>query len=206
MVKPPDLAAGHAGRYEGSYPMTAAACPAVFYVDSAFCITLWQNVAIFDIRGTVDVPRMLTVERAYQTLASRFSGGIVSCAVIQPGTPVSPPDALKECARFMRDLGPALMRVAIVIQDVGVAAQVFRTVARGINVVIRDNKLMTFDDLPAAVDALAPFIVPASGEMKIIPSLAAVLLSARMRYATMPPPPRLSSWHEPPASWPSLRG
>jgi hypothetical protein len=78
-------------------------------------------------------------------------------------------------------------------------------VVRGINVVIRDNKLTAVGDLPAAVDAVAPFIVPASGEMKIIPSLTAVLLSARARYATMPPPPRLSSWHEPPV-WPSLRG
>jgi hypothetical protein len=186
--------------------MTAAACPAIFYVDSAFCITFWQNIAIFDVRSTIDAPHMRMVERAYQTLASRFSGGIVSCVVVQPGTPVSPPDALKACARLMRDLGPALTRVAIVIEDVGVAAQVFRTVARGINVVIRDNKLMTFDDLSAAVDALAPFIVPARGEMKIIPSLTAVLLSARARYATMPPPPRLASFHEPPASWPSLRG
>ena len=205
MVKPPDLAAGALGDIEGSYPMTAAACPAVFYVDSAFCVTLWQNVAIVDLR-TIDVPHLLTIERAYQTLASRFSGGIVSCVLIQPGTPVSPPDALKEWARIMRDLGPAMMRIATVIEDVGVAAQVFRTVVRGINVVIRDNKLMAFDDSHAAIDALAPFIVPATCEMKIIPSLTAVLLTARARFATLPPPPRLASWHEPPASWSSLRG
>jgi len=185
--------------------MTAAACPAVFYVDSACCITFWQNLAIVDSRGLIDVPHMLTLERAYQALAQRFTSGIVSCVVIQPGTPVSPPDALKESARFMRELGPAMMRIAVVIEDVGVAAQVFRTVVRGINIVIRDNKLVVLSDLPSAVDVLAPLIVPATGEMNIMESLTAVLQTARVRYASIPAPPPSSTdeWRK---SWPSLRG
>jgi hypothetical protein len=56
-------------------------------------------------------------------------------------------------------------------------------------------------DMPSAVDVLAPYIVPAGGEMNIMQSLTAVLLTARARYALMPPPPRLSSTVEP-----SLRG
>ena len=185
--------------------MTAAACPAVFYADSVFCITFWQNLAIVDSRGLVDVPHMLTLERAYQTLAQRFNAGIISCVVIQPGTPVSPPDALKESARFMRDLGSAMIRIAVVIEDVGVAAQVFRTVVRGINVVIRDNKLVVLRDLPSAADALSWLIVPATGQKDVTAALDAVLHSARARYASMPPPPptpaptRRRAWH-------SLRG
>lgn len=186
--------------------MSAAACPAIFYVDGVYCITFWQNLAIIDVRGTVDVPHMLTLERAYQTLASRFTGGIVSCVVIQPGTPVSPADALKESARFMRDLGAAMMRIAVVIEDVGVAAQVFRTVVRGINVVIRDNKLTVLSDLPSAVDVLAPLIVRATGEMDVSQSLTAVLLSARARYVSIPPTPAPTAGELRKKSWPSLRG
>ncbi|HMJ54159.1 MAG TPA: hypothetical protein VK540_18890 [Polyangiaceae bacterium] len=182
--------------------MTAAACPAIFYADSAFCVTFWQNLAIVDSRGLIDVPHMLTLERAYQTLASRFTAGIVSCVVIQPGTPVSPPDALRESARFMRELGSAMMRIAVVIEDVGVAAQVFRTVVRGINIVIRDNKLVVLGDLPSAVEVLAPLIVPATDQMNVTSALTALLHSARARYASLPP---ASVPNEGPKSSPWLR-
>lgn len=186
--------------------MTAAACPAVFYADNVSCITFWQNIAIVDTRGLVDVEHMLILERAYQALAQRFSGGIVSCVVIQPGTPVSPPDALKESARFMRDLGSAMMRIAVVIEDVGVAAQVFRTVVRGINIVVRDNKLSVMGDLASAIDVLSPLIVPATGQMDVASSLKVVLHSARARYASMFPPPPPARTSEQRKSWTSLRG
>jgi hypothetical protein len=182
--------------------MTASACPAVFYADSVLCITFWQNLAIVDARGLVDVGHMLTLERAYQALAQRFTSGIVSCVVIQPGTPVSPADALKESARFMRDLGTSMLRIAVVIEDVGVAAQVFRTVIRGINVVIRDNKLVVPGDLSAAIDVLSPLIVPATGQMDLAGALKIVLQSARARYASMPPPPEPAREQQKP--WPAL--
>jgi hypothetical protein len=185
--------------------MTAAACPAVFFMDSVFCVTLWQNVAVVDVRGRVDVPHMLILERAYQTLAKRFSAGIVSCVAIQPATPVSPPDALKESARFLRALGSAMLRVAVVIEDVGIAAQVFRTVVRGINVVTRDNKLVVLGDLHGAVDTLSSLIVPATGAMNVAQALGTVVQSTRERYASMPPPVPRWSWDPPPSSQ-SLRG
>jgi hypothetical protein len=185
--------------------MTAAACPAVYYVDGACCITFWQNLAIIDSRGLIDVAHMLTFERAYQALAQRFTGGIVSCVVVQPGTPVSPPDALKESARFIRDLGRALLRIAVVIEDVGVAAQVFRTVVRGINVVNRENKLVVPVDLEAAVDVLAPLIVPAPGQTDVVGAVTTVVHSARARFASAtPPPPEAPIARR--KSWPSLRG
>ncbi|HMI87645.1 MAG TPA: hypothetical protein VK550_26345 [Polyangiaceae bacterium] len=185
--------------------MTAAACPAVFYADSVLCITYWQNLAIVDTRGAVDVPHMLILERAYQALAQRFTGGIVSCVVIQPGTPVSRPDALKESSRFMRDLGSAMIRIAVVIEDVGVAAQVFRTVVRGINVVIRDNKLVVVADVASAIDVLSCLIVPAAGQMDLAGALKVVMHSARARYASMPPLPP-ASVDEQRESSPTLRG
>jgi hypothetical protein len=183
--------------------MTASACPAVFYADSVLCITFWQNLAIVDTRGLVDVEHMLTLERAYQALAQRFTGGIVSCVVIQPGTPVSPADALKESARFVRDLGSAMLRIAVVIEDVGIAAQVFRTVVRGINVVNRDNKLVVLSDLQSAIDVLTPLIVPATEQMDVPGALKVVVDSARVRYASMPPPAAADKQR---ASSPSLRG
>jgi hypothetical protein len=185
--------------------MTASACPAVFYADSVFCITFWQNLAIVDSRGLVDVEHMLILERGYQALAQRFTGGIVSCVVVQPDTPVSPASALKESARFMRDLGTAMMRIAVVIEDVGVAAQVFRTVVRGINVVIRDNKLVVLSDLASAIDVLSPMIVPATGEMDVTGALKIVLHAARARYASMPPPPSVPNDQQRKSS-PSLGG
>jgi hypothetical protein len=184
--------------------MTATACPAVFYADSVLCITFWQNLAVVDARGLVDVEHMSTLERAYQALAQRFTGGIVSCVVVQPGTPVSPPDALKESARFMRNLGSAMTRIAVVIEDVGVAAQMLRTVVRGINVVTRDNKLVVLGDSRSAIDVLAPLIVPPAGQIDVAGALSVVLHTARARYASMSPPPPAPA-DERRKSWPSLR-
>jgi hypothetical protein len=146
---------------------------------------------------------MLTLERAYQALAQRFTAGIVSCVVVQPGTPVSPPDALKESARFVRDLGSAMLRIAVVIEDVGVAAQLFRTVVRGINVVNRDSKLLVLSDLQSAIDVLTPLIVPATEQMDVAGALKVVVDSARVRYSSMPPPAAAGQQR---ASSPSLRG
>ena len=179
--------------------MTAAACPAVYYVDSACCVTFWQNVAIIESRGLIDVTHMLTFERAYQALAQRFTGGICSCVVVQAGTPLSPPDALRESARFVRELGSALRCIAVVIEDVGIAAQVFRTVIRGINVVTRENKLVVLGDFASAVDVLTPLIVPAAGQRDVSGAVTTVLNSARARFASTPPP-------APDPGWPSLRG
>ena len=172
--------------------MTSAACPAVFYADDVFCISFWQNLAIVDTRGLVDVEHMLIAERAYQALAQRFGGGIVSCLLLQPHTPVSPPDARRESARFLRDLGNAIIGVAVVIEDVGIAAQVFRTVVRGVNVLMRDSKLVVLDNLEQAIDVISPVIVPATGEKDLAGAVRAVLHAARVRYASMPPPPSAS--------------
>ena len=173
--------------------MTSAACPAVFYADDVFCISFWRNLAIVDTQGLVDVEHTLIIERAYQALAQRFGGGIVSCVMLQPGTPVSPPNARRECARFLREMGNAVIGIAVVIEDVGIAAQVFRTVVRGINVLMRDSKLVVLDTLESSIDVLSPVIVPATGETDLAGAVGAVLNAARVRYASMPPPPSRSS-------------
>jgi hypothetical protein len=82
-----------------------------------------------------------------------------------------------------------MIGVAVVIEDVGIAAQVFRTVIRGINIVVRSNKVVVANDLASAIDVLSPVIVPATGEMDRAVAVKAVLHAARVRFASMPPPP-----------------
>ena len=171
--------------------MNAVGRPAIFHADNVYCITFWQNVAIVDARGMIGVPHVLTMEKAFRTLARRFADdGIVSCLVIQPGTPISPPDAIKEGARFIRDMGRSLVRAAVVIEDVGVVAQLLRTVVRGVNLINHDNKVLSMDHIAGAVDAIAPFIVPSSLVRDAHGALPAIIHAARARYADFTTGPR----------------
>src|SRR5512139_580607 len=105
-----------------------AVAPRTFLSESMLHIALWQNVAIIDVAGDMDLPRMRAVRHAYEALLDEYPSGICSCVFLRDGVPVASHAAREESARFMRELGTALALVAVVIEHQGVAAQMLRTV------------------------------------------------------------------------------
>lgn len=132
-----------------------AITPRIVRSDDAFCLALWQNVAITDVAGNMDVAHMKQLGKTYRELAGAFPSGIVTLAIIRPGVPVSSSEARDEAARFITELGPSILRMGMLIEDRGVMAQVLRTIIRGLNVVTRNTKLVLYNTVDEAVRALA---------------------------------------------------
>jgi hypothetical protein len=161
--------------------------PRVVCSDDVCCLALWQNVAITDVAGNMDVARMKLLGKTYRELASAHPGGILTFAIIRPGVPVSSSEARDEAAKFITTLGPSILRMGMLIEDTGVMAQVLRTIIRGLNVVTRNTKLVLYNNLDEAVRALAPLTVATSPGADARSDLAAAIASVRRGYAPHAP-------------------
>ena len=161
--------------------------PRIVCSDATFCLALWQNVAITDVAGDMDVAHMKQLGKTYRELVTSFPLGIVTCAIIRAGVPVSSSAARDEAAKFITDLGPSVLRMAMLIEERGVMAQVLRTIVRGINVVTRNTKLVLFNELDEAIRSLAPLVVPPTSGADVRSELAAAVASVRNGYAPRPP-------------------
>lgn len=130
--------------------------------------------------------RMKQLGRVYRELAATFPRGIVTCAIIRAGVPVSSGEARDEAAKFINELGSSILRMAMLIEEKGAMALVMRTIIRGINVVTRNTKLVLYDDLEEATRSLTPLIVPPSIHGDVRSELAAAIASVRSGYAPRP--------------------
>ena len=150
--------------------------PRVLHSDSVYRLACWHNAVLVDVAGNIDLHHMKRLGRAYRELLVEYPNGILSCAIIRPGVPIAAADARTESARFMKELGESLLRVAMLIEDQGVLAQVMQTVIRGINVLARNPKLMLFRSLDEAASSLAPLVATAPGSDVASELLAAIAL------------------------------
>ncbi|NUP04898.1 MAG: hypothetical protein HOW73_02430 [Polyangiaceae bacterium] len=164
-----------------------------FFMDDAVCISLWRNVVVTDTAGLLDVNHMKTFEKAFRTVLLTHKEA-VGLALLRPGTPVSSSEARAESARFIKDLGPSLVRVAMVIEDKGILATMMRSVIRGLNVVMRNSTLIILANQTEAIRSLLPNIGnvtdPAAAEKEFAQALAEMRAGFRPgAQSTGPNPP-----------------
>ncbi len=156
--------------------------PEVIHSDGVFCLAYWHNAVIVDVRGDVDLAHMQRLGRAYHALLEKYPAGIVCCAFLRAEVPVSSSDARAESARFMRELGDSLLRVAMVSEHRGVLVQVITTVIRGINVVARNPKLVLLQSAQEAARSVAPLLQSKTGERETSETLIAAIERIRSGY------------------------
>jgi hypothetical protein len=137
-----------------------AALPKTLLKDAAVHISRWQNVVIVDVAGDMDLPRMRAVGSAYRETAGDFPRGIVGVVMLRAGTPVASAEARGESARYMKELGNAIIQVATVIEEQGVMALMLLTVIRGVNVLTRNAKILVLKSLDEAIRSASPHVVP----------------------------------------------
>jgi hypothetical protein len=125
---------------------------------------------------------MQRLGRAYQTLLEKYPEGIVSCAFLRPEVPVSSAQARAESARFMRELGNSLLRVAMVSEHRGMLVQVITTIIRGINVVARNPKLVVAQSAQDAARSVAPLMQTKSATPETAETLMAMIERVRRGY------------------------
>lgn len=164
-----------------------AITPRIICSDDVCRVAVWQNVAITDVAGDMDVAHMKLLGKTYRELTGSFPEGILTCAIIRPGVPVSSSEVREEAARFITELGPSILRMAMLIEDKGVMAQVLRTIIRGLNVVTRNTKLVLYNNIDEAVRALAPMTALTSPGADMRGELATAIATVRQGYATEAP-------------------
>lgn len=151
--------------------------PRIVHSDEILRIGTWQNVAIADVSGDLDLVRMKRLGRAYRELLPEFPKGICTFSVIRESTPIASDEARNEAARFIKELGDSCLRMAMVIEHRGLMAQVLRTIIRGLNVVTRNTKLVMFDEMKDAIDSIVPLVVPTQDGVNVAPELRAAVSS-----------------------------
>jgi hypothetical protein len=156
--------------------------PRIHFADDNFCVGFWNNIALVDTVVEIDVARMRQLFAAYKQLLMQYPSIAVLC-VLREGAPLSSGDARAEAGKLSRDLGDALLRVAFVLEEGGVVAQLFRTVIRGYNQLTRTAKLTVDTSLDEAVFALAPLVIPAGERTRVSTDLkdAFATLSTRWK-------------------------
>lgn len=160
--------------------------PRIVHSDDVVRLSTWQNLAITDLVGEMDVVRIKRVARAVRELLVQFPNGIVTCAFIRENAPLGSKESREESARFMKDLGDSVLKMVVVIEQRGVMAQMLRTVVRGMNMITRNTKLLLLGETREAVDALAPLVEPPHPGANVAVELSKAIATAREGYGCAP--------------------
>jgi hypothetical protein len=136
--------------------------PRVYLADDSCCIGFWHNITLVDTTAEIDLERMRQLFDAYKQLLNQYPTVAVLC-VMRPGVPLSRGDARAEAAKQSKEIGAALQRVAFVLEEGGIVAQLFGTIVRAFNQIIRASSLTVDTKLEDAVRELAP-LVSVSGD------------------------------------------
>lgn len=131
--------------------------PNTYFADDVYCIAFWNNVVLIDLDGDMTVSRMQKVGDAYRELLRKYPR-IVAMCVMRPGTPVASAEARAAAAKFTKELGDAVARIAMVIESDGIVAQMLRSVVRGVSVLARSKAFSLETDIDEALRTLAPMV------------------------------------------------
>jgi hypothetical protein len=151
------------------------------FTDGEYCIAFWNNIALVDTVGEIDVARMRQLGEAYKQLLTRYRHMAVLC-VLRAGAPLSSGPARADSTKMASDLGDALARVAFVIEEGGVFAQLFRTVIRGFNQLTRTAKLTVDIELDDAVRSLAPLVITNGERANVSAELKEAFVALRTQW------------------------
>lgn len=161
--------------------------PRIVHSDDVYRLAHWQNVVIVDVAGDVDVGRMKQLGQAHRDLVAQFPAGIVTCAIIREQTPVASREARDESAKFIRELGDAIIQQAMVVEQQGVMAQIMRTVVRGLNVLTRNTKMVLYGSVDEAVASVSRHVARPRAKANMEAELRAAIAAVREGYAPRTP-------------------
>lgn len=149
--------------------------------DEGYCAGAWNEVLFSVHRTQATLERMIQLRRCFQTLIARMPAGkIASLTVIEPSSSAAtmPAPVREESARLIREVAPALMAAATVVEGSGFLAATGRLVISGVYMLSRQ----TFPTkVHTAVDEGARWLLPLIGRKseRDFDSLAAAIAAAR---------------------------
>lgn len=171
------------------------AAPRIVCHDAQHCVAYWNNVAIVDVCGDLDLARMRAIGEAYAALLQRYPEGIIAIVITQPNTPIAGDEARAEGSRMLKALGDGLLQVFVVVEARGMLANLMRSIMRGVNVIVRNSRMSVVDSVDDAVRAGAKYVAPAAPRTVIEQQLTAAISSVRNMFASSHQGPRCAGSH-----------
>lgn len=156
--------------------------PRVIMRSRRICVSLLFNAVIVDTRGEFDVATMLALEGVYRELIEAYPRGIVVLVLLGRTMPVPSRDATAETVRVLKSLGDSLLQLVAVIEGRELAHQLMRSMMRGINVLTRNARVSTTDNLDSAVHSLAQYIAPELARRQAEAEILLAIESVRTAY------------------------
>jgi hypothetical protein len=129
--------------------------------DDAIGIAIYKNAVLFDIRGALEVAHIRHIEETYTELVERHAQLVLLC-VARRSVAVASVEARAEGANVARKFRTAVRHMAVVIEDEGVVADLYRTLLRVFSLASRFTRIKIYDSVEAAVQSLAPMVDPDS--------------------------------------------
>jgi hypothetical protein len=134
--------------------------------DDAIGMAIHKNVVMFDVRGALEIAHIRKIEGIYTELVKRH-GQLVLLCVARRALTVASPEARAEGAVVARKFRAAVMHMAVVIEDDGVVAELFRTLLRVFSLASRFTHIKIYDSVESAAQGIAPMVdADAQAEVK----------------------------------------
>jgi hypothetical protein len=110
----------------------------------------------------MSVARMARQGESYTALLREHPRGIAALSILEAGTPVASSAARQEATRMLEELGGKVLHVAFAIETEGVTGMMLRSVVRGLNVLMKRNRMSLHGNAEAAARHALSF-VPTTG-------------------------------------------
>jgi hypothetical protein len=138
-------------------------------------IAFWNNVAIVDTCGALEVPHMKAIGLEYLELLSQHKSGIVVFCMMQPDVPIASSEVRNECMRYLKQLDGGLLHLCLVVESQGVLGMMLHAVVRGMNVLLPNSRMTLHDTLPDATAKIAPLVRPSAPRDTITRDISGII-------------------------------
>lgn len=136
------------------------------FSDELASIAAWRNVALLDVRGPIGGAHVRCIGAMYAQMLEEYPHLVALC-VAHRGITIAAPDARAQGAEIARRFGAAVTRVAVVLEETGVIAQLFRTIVRGISAASRSTRFKICNDVESAVAHILPDVLSSTPALDI---------------------------------------
>ena len=129
--------------------------------DDSLGVGIYENVVVLDIRGAVELEHIRHLELTYTKLLKRHQQ-LVLLVVARRSIAAASGAVRAEGAQVAKKFGSAVKHMAIVIEDSGVVAELYRTLLRVFSVASRFVNIKVYASVEGAIKDVASMVAPDS--------------------------------------------
>jgi hypothetical protein len=155
--------------------------PVTVFSDEVIAASVWNNLAIFDCAGMLQIFHVSAIARAYEAILAQHPLGI-GLTFIRPGTPVPKASMLDEISKLGKRLGSKVVLSVVVVEESGPLAALTRSVLRGLNVLGGPSRISATTTLDESLPLLLPHLRALDGTPIVALQLTSAVRRVRERF------------------------